>query len=290
MKIISSFMDDLVLTRNQCHSIYFESSKMQMQFRELLKSFFTNKKMEDHYYLDVIDHNYNSIASRSFYFIDFDCFSIDLKNEKDTSKIILDLLKYELEHNAEWLAHYTNYLTITDRFLSQLELTEEALVIDFQMTDKTIEALLKSLLVTIEYDNSTVVGNHKMRAFLIKAMLKLNLTEKEVVLFVSYPEVDVGYQDYKEVVQFLEQLGVTTIILSSNEYYLTHPPMDSIFLVNKNGKCYDIPFLFKELEVFGLLGQKSGASVAKKLAYKDFTQRYELLDLVYKEFLESNRK
>lgn len=288
MRIISSFMEDLVITEYECHSVYFESSKMQMKFRKLIKDYFNNKKMEDFNYIDVVDGENQSISPRNFYFIDFDCFSIDLKSEKGTTKLLLDLLKYELEHNLELLDGYREYLTLTDRFISQLELGEEALKVDFQITEKTIEAMLKSLHVTIEYDEDQLVLNHHMREFLIKAMLRLNLTEKEVVLLLSFPEVDIGFQDYEKMVKFIEGLGITVIILSANPYFITYPSAERIFLMNKNGGRYNIPMLAKELAVFNLVNDDNAEETAKKLAYRDFTADYILLCPVLKKFLQSD--
>lgn len=290
MRIISSFMDDLVLVEKQCHTIFFESSRLQMKFRGLIKNYFSNKKMDDRNYLDLLDKNNQSISPKQFYFIEFECFTIDLKDEKDTSKLLLNLLEHELEHNAELLGSYTEYLAVTDKFISQLELNDGEFKIEFQVTEKTIEALLKSLIMTIEYNDDELVANHRMRELLINAMMKLNLTEKEVVLLLSFPEVDIGFRDYKQTIQFIEELGITVVVLSANSYFITHPEVDCTFLINKNGEKYDIPFLAEELIAFDLVSEFDAKEIAKELAYKDFTKDYLLLDPLYKEFLISNRE
>lgn len=288
MRIVSSFMDDLKIKKEQCHSIYFESSKVQMNFRRFIKDYFNNKKLDEGLYLDFVDKDNSSISPKQFYFLDFECFSVDLKEEKDTSKLMLNLLAHELEHNAEILPGYTEYMALTDRFISQLGISEGDLQVEFQVTEKTIEALLKSLLITIEREEEEHIENNYVRELLISAMLKLNLANKEVFLLLSFPEVDVGYRDYKRTMEFINGLGITTIVLSANPYFIKYPDKDCIFLIDKNGGNYNIPLLVEEIKIFGLAANYDVSEIAKELAYRDFQKDYLLLDPLFKKFLLSN--
>lgn len=289
MKIISSFMDELVIREDACHSITFESSRIQMQFRQLIKDYFNRKTQKECEYINLIDSRGDSIKPKDFHFIEFDCQSINLKEEKSTNKIVQDLLEYQLENNPLLLEEYIKLNTELERFLSTIEFKSDDLTIEFGLSEKLITNIIKTFVIVIEYDEEEYVPNYIIREFLIKALLKLNATNKEVFLLLSFPEVDIGFEDYSKVVGFLKELNITTLIITSHSYFSCAVNENEMFLINKNGKLYDIINLGKELLEFDLVNQEQEADISKFLAFKDFTIDFDLLDPKMKEFLLSKR-
>src|SRR5690625_4522912 len=96
MRIVSSFMEEITMYPGEYHSITFESSYLQQVFRVLLSNYFSNKRMT-HYlenqYLRILKNtNGNQLKRKDIYFINFDCNVIALNNEKNTKKLIQNLL------------------------------------------------------------------------------------------------------------------------------------------------------------------------------------------------------
>ncbi len=108
-------------------------------------------------------------------------------------------------------------------------------------------------------------------------------------MFVSYPETDIGWNDLHKVAHFFQNLGITTITLTTNPHLLSAAAEERLFLIHENGFLYDIIDLKKELTAFGLVKKGDLSNVSKSLALHDFNQDYLLLSTEIKEFLLSNR-
>lgn len=290
MKVVSSFMDDLTIRPGECHTITFQSTSMQSNFRQLFRDYFSNRKADECNYVKILNKDRNKIAGRNFYFVHFDCSKIQLKNDRETEKQLREILYYYLEHNPYLLQDYIKFTNQLEQFISQIHFTKGQLSIDFEPSDKTITQLIRSLDINIEYDDSEQVPNYMMRDFLINALLDLNMLNKEVVLLIEYPETDIGMKDYLKAMELVEKLEVTTIVITSHKDILTTVNLENMLLVHENGSKYDIMMLKEELlELEAIKDIDKVNKVAKFLAYKDFKEEYFLLEENMKRFLLSDR-
>lgn len=282
-------MDDIHLTQGKCHTITFQSSEIQANFRQLLTDYFRNKKQAEWNYIQFLNRNGQKIKGRDFYFIQFDCHAIQLKNERDTDKQIREILFHQLEHHPGILNDFISFNEQLQQFFNSIGIVNGELTVDLQPSSKTITQLIKSLDITIEFQNKEFVPNYMMRDFLIKSLLQMNMLNKDVFLLISYPEADVGLADFQIAMEYLNELNVTTLIISANSDILTSVSEENIFLVNENGEIYDILILKEELQKFKIASNEEASALSKHLAFHDFKQQYFLLDQQYKEFLLSNR-
>lgn len=282
-------MDDISIQAGKCHTITFQSSSKQANFRKLLHEYFKNRKQEECNYIKILDTNGRQISGRDFYFIPFDCSSIYLKDDRDTSKQLREILYHYLEYNPDLLKDFIMFNEQLSNFFGQVEIVKDHLKIDFQPSDKTITQLIRSLDIIIEYKEDDFVPNHIMRDFLISALLDMNMLNKDVFLFVSYPETDVGIGDFMHAMDLLKELNVTTIIISSHRDIITTVNEENIFLVHENGTIYDIIMLREELLDLKVVKEVRISETVKVLAYQDFKQDYFLLDDKLKSFLMSNK-
>lgn len=289
MKIVSSFMDDINLKDGECHTIYFESSQLQMEFRYLFDGFIKNKHVSDTRYLKLLEKDLNVYKRRKLYPIIFECNIINLQLERSTEKIIKDFIEYQLNNNPELLEKFLEFNDQLERFLWNIDIESNDLLVDFSISDKTISQFIKSLNIEITSNSNKFLTNHTLRNFLIKLLLQLNIHHKEVLLVVTYPESDIGGNDYSKIVSEIEQHNVTTLILTSNEKILTSVPLENIFMIDSKGEKYDMIGLKRELSIFKLVGQRQLVDISKKLAYLDFVKDYELLDPTFRRFLISNK-
>lgn len=289
MKLVSTFMNDLYIEKGKFHTITFESTVILQQFRQLIHDYFYNRNLSECQYLSILNDRGKSMKGKDFHFISFDCNVINLQEEKGTKKLMQELLLFHLENNPTLLKEYLKFNSHIDQFLSQIEMKHGNLIIDVQATEKTIMNFIKSLDIIMDYEENEDVPNYRVREFLIKSLLEMNITEKEPVLFISYPETDVGHREISQVIQFLKGLSVTTIVLTVNNDLLTAADENRMFLINKNGDLYDILNLKLEMQAFELVEEKNLSTISKKLAFLDFKEDYSLLDNKMKEFLLSNR-
>lgn len=282
-------MDEMIINEGECHTITFQSSRIQANFRQLLYDYFNKKASEECNYIKILNDRGDKINGRDFYFIQFNCNSIYLKEERNTEKQIREILQHYLEYNPDLLKDFIEFNDEMNHFFSQIEIVKDHLTIDFQPTDKTMTQLIRSLEVNIEYRERGYVPNHIIRDFLINALLDMNVLKKQVVLLISYPEADIGMKDFVNAINLLKKLDVTTLIVTSHRDIITSVAVENMFLVNENGSLYDIITLQKELLQLKDIDQEKASKVAKILAFQDFKQDYCLLDKEMKEFLLSNR-
>lgn len=282
-------MQDITLSKGQCHTITFQSSRIQMEFRKMLTDYFRNRRPSECKYLKIFDDNGNKIRGRDFYSVIFECNVINLKEEKSTQKIIQDFLYNQLENSPVLLEDYMDFQHKIEEFLTKIGIKDSELMIDFQSSNKTITQFIRSLEISIDSNNNIDISNSAIRNFLIKLLLKLNIHNKDVILVVTYPESDVGSDDYQQIINGFNDLKVTTLILTSHHDFLVSVPKENMFLIDENGLCYDIVTLEQELLAFDLVGKNNITEVAKSLAYVDFLEDYTLLDHNLKEFLLSNK-
>lgn len=281
-------MDDLPIQRGKYHTITFESSYIQSQFRDLLVSYFQRKPQSDCHYLHILNEDRKEVRGKDFYFIPFDCNVVHLHEEKGTTQILQNLLYNHLENNPDLVQEYLKFNEHVSEFTNRIEMKSDNFRIDFQPSEKTISQFIKSLQINFEYNDEDFVPNFIMRDFLIRSMLNMNMREKDVFLLISFPETDIGGNDYIKFIEKLKQLKVTTLILTSQQDFLTAASKENMFLINNNGGLYDTIELQQELLAFGLVDASEASLVAKLLAFKDFNKDYFLLEKEMEEFLLSN--
>lgn len=289
MKLVSTLLHDINLRKDNYHAFTFESSYLLKKFKQLLFDFFNNKPQSETEFLRLVDSNNKELKPKDFHFISFNCHHINLEIEKNTKTQIQKLLFHQLENNPQLISSFSNFQNQLSLFLDHLELEDEFLSVEFQYSEKAILNLIKALDIVINFENDGYVPNYKIRNFLIKALLKMNTTDKEPILVISHPETDIGYSEISIAIKLLKNLNITTIVLSSQNDFLTAASDDQFFLINQNGDFYDIINLRKELYEFGIVSEFLSDSLVRSIALYDFNESYELLNEELKGFLLSNK-
>lgn len=289
MKIVSSFLDDLHLKVGGYHSLNFESTYLLKLFKHHLNAYFNKQKQSDTMFMTILDDNNKELKPKELYFVNFNCHHINLEADKEIKKQIQEILIYQLENNPILLEKFTSFHEHLITFTDELELDNEQLSVQFHSTDKTIMKLIQALEIEVEYENDEYVPNYKLREFIISFLLSMNNDRKTTVLLVSYPEADVGRNEFHEVINSLQGLNITVLVLSSQKEFLTSAEDQQMFLVNKMGTTYDIITLRKELIKFNIISENSDNELVRSIALKDFNADYQLMDHDIKSFLMSNK-
>lgn len=289
MKIISSFMEEIKLQEGEFHSICFKSGKIQQLFRQLLKDSLTNKVINECTYVQLLDDKGNKLNNRQVYYIEFDCNVLNLTDDKNTQKHVQELLFYFLENNPEFIEEYVNFNEHLHKFVNTIELQYNDLIIEFSPNTKTIQNMIKSLEIHFEFKEDEFIPNYILRDYLIKTLLMMNMLEKDVLLLITYPETDIGFLEFKEVINLIKKHNVTTLVISAQREFLSAANIDQMFLIEENGTIYDILNLKKEVDAFNILDGYESEQKVKELAFFDYLNDLTLLNEKIKHFLESNR-
>lgn len=282
-------MDDIALKENKYHAISFESSKVQQQFRQLLKGYFTNKNKKENEFLQIVDENNNEINSKDFHFINFNCNTISLTAEKHTDKLIRETLLYHFENHPNYIEEYNIFHQKMDKYINSIELSNNDLQIEFTSTNKTTQNFIKSLDINIEHNDNEFVPNYLLRNYLIQLLIKMNVMEKRIFMLISFPESDVGHEDFLTVTHLLKEFKVTTLVITTQQDFLTAAGLGQMFLVKKYGIIYNVNSLKEELEAFNVFSKKEAVKMAKAISFKDFVGNLQLLNDDLRRFLVSNK-
>src|SRR5699024_1217356 len=127
MRIVSTFMDDLVLKKGSYHALTFESSYHLKLFKQKLFAFFNNKSQLESEFVQVLDETNNQIKPKKIHFISFDCNSIDLTSDKNTEKQIQNYLYHQLENNPKMVEDLSYLHTQLINFTNNLAFVDEQL-------------------------------------------------------------------------------------------------------------------------------------------------------------------
>lgn len=288
MNLTSSFMEELKLTPKNVHTVIFESTKHQMKFRHKLNQYFINKQDEEKY-VNLVNKHYRKQDSKKYYFINLVLSSVYKVTEKDTDKIIKEVLLHHLNHNSDLIGFYQDFENSIDEFLAKINLGYHNVELEFEVTDKVIENMLKAIKVHIDYKAENLVSNNEIRKVLISSLLDLNMTEKEVFILINYPEGEIAKDMFFDFINYLKELKVTVVILTSAVEFIEWTDSDKLFLINELGEKYDIIKLKQELLEFKYVNKEQSFLMANKLAYHDFMKDYLLLDPKYHYFLKSSK-
>lgn len=290
MKIVSSLINDIKLCEGKYHAITFSSTKEQMKFRQLFENYFRNRKGNyESEYIYILDKKNKELKSGDLYFVNFDCNVVNLTEDRDVKKSLKEMLLYHLKNHPEFVEQYMLFNNHIDQFAHSIEFKTENLLIEFTPSNRTIKNFINSMDIHFEFNENEYVPNYELRNYLIKTLLNMNEKSKPVILFLSYPEADVGYEDFTEVINLIKQLNVTTIVLSAQKEFLCAANIDDMFLIEKYGTLYNIGGMKEELEAFNLYPESKVEKMSKLISYIDFTQDKVLLDPEVRRFLDSNK-
>jgi len=289
MKLVSSFIDETNMAPGEINTICFQTTHLQQLFKEYLVHFMNRKNKSETNYVHIVDEDGEVINIRNYECIYFDCSSISLSNEKETRQTIQKMLFYQLENNPRIVETYFNLRKELDVFFNNITLNFDEINIEFELTDKSIESLVKQLDINIGHINSYRghIPNYELRHALLQMILGMSVTN-DVILFITFPENDLGINDYVKFFNHLKNLNITTILLTTNKNFIMNTEVENITMYMEQGRIYDIIGLKKELLAFNLCDQHQSDNLAKSLAFDDFSHDIQTIRRDLRTFLESS--
>ena len=288
MRIVTTFTELLSLNENKVNLISFENTNHQMKFRAKLEAFFKRKEAEDKYVV-LASNDGVAFDSKQFYYVNLDFSSLNLETNKETDKLLKELLLHQLNHESKLIDLHNQLEDYLYEMFDHVKFEHDETQVQFEFTEKALEQLIKNLKIEFNYKDLKTKTNFEVRKLLIKALLSLNLTEKSVFLVLNYPEAELAPDMYAALIDFLKNLNVTVLILTHSRELILEVDSKELQLVNKNGIIYDIMKLRNELKTFNLIEDELNLDqFTKKLSYQDFIKDYDLLSPKYKRFLKSS--
>ena len=288
MKINSSFMEALDIQIGEVHTLHFSNSYHQMKFRSKINDYFQGKNVESDF-VTIVDDNFLIKEAKEFYYINFDFTSINLETEKETNALVRKVLMYHLNHNQDLISLFSGIENAIEEFFLQINIEYDDLDLEFEITDKVIENMVKAVKVHFNFKNEEIITNSDIRKLLISSLLDLNMLKKKVFILLSFPEAEIAKDKLGEFNDYLKGLNVTVLIITSDIELIKKTTSKNLFLMSEYGRKYDIIKLQQELEEFMDIENDHLVILTNLLAYHDLREEYLLLDSKYQHFLNSSK-
>lgn len=286
MNIVFSHLDEVTLHNGQVYSMMMQSTASLYRVRKLLREWIYALPMTSPY-LYVRESN-KDVVAKQLYVIHLQQAVFELEEDKEFSKWIVQHLKYLLEHDEYFIKQYNHVMSALEQLVLNSSLHLENIQIDFDLTDKVIEGLLKHLSIQITSNTHMSIHSIELRKIYIEVLLKLNVQKKPVFILYEFPENDAANNEYFTLIEYLKSLEVTVLCLSNSKDFVKQTDIENVLLMYDNGSKYSVMDLKKELHLFNYEHHKlSDDELTKTLALVDFYQEYDLLDKKYIDFLES---
>lgn len=288
MRMLFSHMDEITLIQGQVHCMMLQSTSNLYRVRKLLFDWVQGNAMTTPYL--YIREQDKDIMAKQKYVIHLKQSLFELAEDKDFGKWLVQHLKYQLEHDATFISQYNSFIQALEKMIYSTTLYIGDVQIEFDLTEKLMEALLKQLSFQISINEQTSLQSLQLRKLYIDLLLKLNIHQKDVIIIFEYPENDSAIKDYEALMMYLKSLKATVLCISSSKEFVKYTDIENSLLMYDNGSKYNVLKLKEDLELFQYDHAKlSLDQLATTLAIIDFYGEYDLLDPKYVEFLESNQ-
>lgn len=241
---------------------------------------------EDAFYL--MDEAYQDINYKEIYPILMDCGKLELDNEKSFKDNTVGMFEKMIFEHPEINERFHQLQVSIDELVNRLEIVKPHYTIEFQSETFDVKKLLKLLQYDI-HRNGTELNHIYLRECYFDIMKKMNVDNKEIILFVVYPENHLGVQEVDRFMKWLHQLNVTIIVLTNDFRIIKNTKLNYVNLIKHNKQNYDIIDLSNELRLFSKVEESLVERLSVQLSYFDFTGSDLLIHESYREFLASSK-
>lgn len=285
MKWHSNLFETIPLVAGEVNVIVFADLEKQFAYRQLVKAWVANLRMDYPFCLLTIDGR--EVPAKELNVLSIHGGSIDFFKDKYHAKQLIELMKFELENSPELIQVFHN-------LQAELEKAFEQWIVEFdgvelQPSTETIsfEQLIKLAPIEVRSVTGEPIGAFDYQSFLLKSWLHLAHNKKTNVCLYDFPENELNTLELKKVFDFAENHACTMICLTTSHRVVKHMELSNIHFIQSSGERYSIELLHEELKLFYTDAPELLKSFTKTLAYCDFHGDYLMLDPKWQEFLLS---
>lgn len=278
----------VTLNSNGITTFMFEDGKHAEEFIKSIEIFLKKKKELNEFTFYLMDEEYQHINLKEIYPIMMDCGKLGLSEDKTFKDNAINIFEQMVYDHAENNEIFHKLQVSIDQLVNRLEIKNKNYTIELQSETFDIKKMLKLLSYDIHKNGSSL--NHlELRECYYDVIRRMNSDEKEVMLFILYPENYLGVKEIDRFMKWLNKLRATIVILTNDYRIIQKSKFNYINLVKHNKEIYNIIDLSNEVRLFTSIEEDKLEAVTTQLAYFDFTNSKLLVNDLYSYFLESNK-
>lgn len=278
MKISSNLSAVIDIKENKINAITFEDTYQCNEFIRNLLNYLNAKEDGDDLFSELIDEDIETVNVKSFHSIVLNCGTLDLISEKQMKDAMMKRLEKDCLGNDEIGSIYERIEKEISLLSSIMKIKDDYYQIEIDETQLKFKQFLKLFKIDVHNDFS-----HLSAVQARKACIDLMQEEKkENILFLLFPEANLGVSDVKVFMELIKGYGMTTIMVTSHPYFMIEA--DYLAMTKRNLTLFDIDQVREEFRLM-FPDEVVEENIVRQIAISEFSRQYVLKDERYIRFI-----
>ncbi|TDM12134.1 hypothetical protein [Macrococcus lamae] len=278
MKIASNLSAVIDINEKELNVIAFEDTYQCNEFIRNLLNYLCSKEDGDDLFSELIDEDISTVNVKSFHSIVINCGTLDLISEKQMKDALLKRIEHDCMGSEDIGKVYEKIEREIGRLTSLVKINDEQYQIELDETQLQFKQFLKLFKIDVHNDFSNLNAVQARKACIDLLMDK----KKENILFLLFPEANLGVRDMKSFLDLVRSYDMTTIIVTNHPYFMLEA--DNLALSKQNMTLFDINQVREELKAM-FPEDTIDAKVIKQIAINEFTANPIIKDERYIKFI-----
>ncbi|TDL98240.1 hypothetical protein ERX27_03630 [Macrococcus brunensis] len=280
MKIASNLSAVIDINEKKINTIAFEDTYQCNEFIRNLLNYLCSKEDGDDLFSELIDEDISTVNVKSFHSIVINCGTLDLISEKQMKDALLKRIESDCRGREDIGQVYEKIEREIGRLASLVKIDDEQYQIELDETQLQFKQFLKLFKIDVHnnFSNLSAVQARKVCIDLMKDK------KKENILFLLFPEANLGVRDMKNFLNMVRSYQMTTIIVTNHPYFMVEA--DNLAMSKRNMTLFDLNEVREE---FKLLFPEDDVDerIIKQIAINEFMQSHLIKDERYIKFINS---
>lgn len=278
MKISSNLSAVIDIKENKINAITFEDTYQCNEFIRNLLNYLNAKEDGDDLFSELIDDDIETVNVKSFHSIILNCGTLDLISEKQMKDAMMKRLEQDCLGKEEIGNIYERIEKEMNLLSSIMKIKDDYYQIEIDETQLKFKQFLKLFKIDVHNDFS-----HLSAIQARKACIDLMTEEKkENILFLLFPEANLGIRDVKSFMDLIKNYGMTTIMVTNHPYFMVEA--DSLAMSKHNMTLFDINQVRDEFRLM-FPNEEIDENIVRQIAINEFSRQYFIKDERYIRFI-----
>lgn len=278
MKIASNLSAVIDIHEKKINTIAFEDTFQCNEFIRNLLNYLNSKEDGDDLFSELIDEDITTVNVKSFHSIVINCGTLDLISEKQMKDAILRQFEKDCLGNEDIGMIYQKIEKEISSLASKLKIKDEHYQIELDETQLKFKQFLKLFCIDIHNDFSNLNAIQARKA----CIDLLKDEKKENILFLLFPEANLGSSDFKAFIDLIRSYDMTTIVVTNHPYFMIET--DNLALSKRNMTLYDLNRVREEFKLI-FPADEPDECIIRQIAINEFSKNYFIKDERYIKFI-----
>lgn len=278
MKIASNLSAVIDIKDKEINVIAFEDTYQCNEFIRNLLNYLCSKEDGDDLFSELIDEDISTVNVKSFHSIVINCGTLDLISEKQMKDALLKRIEHDCRGNEDIGKVYKNIEREIGKLASLVKINDEQYQIELDETQLQFKQFLKLFKIDVhnDFSNLNAVQARKVCIDLLKDK------KKENILFLLFPEANLGVRDMKSFLEMVRNYEMTTIIVTNHPYFMIEA--NNLAMSKRNMTLFDLDQVREEFRLI-FPGDDADEKIIKQIAINEFMQSHLIKDERYIKFI-----